>query len=376
MADVPINPEVLRWAVEEARITDEDAAAACGVDWAIYESWISGEAKPNTGQVRQLARRLGRSFQFFMLPAPPESAPVSARFRKSLHEEVPEPEKESAAIRTAKRVQDVAYWALDDARVSAGIPRRLAQETPASYAKRLRQSLGWNLQIQRQMTSKSAVFRGLRERIENLGVVVLLQGAGQKSFRGFSLSGEVPLIFVNRDYKGAALRSFTLIHEMAHLGSGTGGRSCYYDDTKAERWCNQVATEFLMPAQEFKAYLDKRNFTYVTETNLEPVRLASNYFHASWLAIAIRLQEIGRAGSTLPDYVRKNAILEQDPPAPVPGIDRSTPVLRQEEFGSGYVRALRDAVVDDRLSELEAGRLLRSNAKQLGSLWQLTSGVR
>jgi Zn-dependent peptidase ImmA (M78 family) len=376
VADVPINKEVLRWAIGEARISPSVLADRCGFDEDKVSSWLDGDELPNTGQVRQMAKRLGRSFQFFMLPEPPKSAPLNAQFRRSLHDSVPEPEKEATALRAAQRVQTVARWAVEDAAAEVSVPVRSQDESPAAYAARLRVALSWSMTVQRRQSSKSAVFRLLRERIENLGVIVLLQGAGAKSFRGFSLEEDLPIIFVNKDYKGAALRSFTLIHELAHLGSGTGGRSCYYDDTNPERWCNQVATEFLMPRQAFESYLDGIRVKFVTAENLEPLRLASNYFKASWLALAIRLTEIGRADDELVEFVKLNAVVEQDPSAPVPGIDRSTPVLRREEFGDSYVRVVRRAVEESRLSEVEAGRLLRSNAKQLGSLWQLTSGLK
>ena len=201
----------------------------------------------------------------------------------------------------------------------------------------------------------------------------MLQPAGKGNFRGFSLAGGPSLVFINKDYGGAALRSFTLLHEMAHLGAGTGDRSCYYENTGKERWCNQVATEFLLPRDRFVAYLSSKGISRVTERDLDDVRLISNYFKASWLAVAIRLTEVDAADQTLVDYIKHNYDVEKDPSAPVTGVDRSTPVIRNEEFGGNYIRYVRKAVEDSRLSELEAGKMLRSNSRQLHELWQMTS---
>jgi Zn-dependent peptidase ImmA (M78 family) len=371
MVHIHINPSVLGWAVVDARTSPDHLDDKCGFNPGLVESWISGEIEPNTGELRKVSRALGRSLQFFLLPEPPTSTDQQARFRRSLHDDSPEPEKEVTALRLARRAQKFAYWA--DESVSARLLVAMPDETAPSYARRLTDVLNWNLGIQRSATSKSAVFRLLRQRVESLGALVMLQPAGKKNFRGFSLAGDPPLIFVNKDYGGAALRSFTLLHEMAHLGKGTGDRSCYYENTGEERWCNQVATEFLLPKKAFKSYIESKGVDHVTERDLDIVRLASNNFKASWLAVTIRLKEIGFAEDSLVEYVRDNFDLERDPSTPITGVDRTTPVIRNEEFGTNYIRYVHKAVSESRLSEIEAGKLLRSNAQQLHSLWQLTS---
>lgn len=372
MAKVPINADVLKWAIEDAGVDAVELAHRCSLSADSLEDWMSGDESPNTTELRKLASKLGRSLQFFMLPEPPAQSSIDVRFRKSLHDDALEPEKESAALRSARRAQSFIRWTEVDVD-AANILERTSGEAASAYAARLKEHLGWTTTMQKRATSKSAVFRELRDRADKLGVVVLLQSAGKKSFRGFSLAQSPPLIFVNKDYGGGALRSFTLIHELAHLGSGTAGRFCYYDDTKQERWCNQVATEFLLPSADFISYIRSKKVRWVNSSDLDVVRLASNHYKASWLAVAIRLKEFGFADSSLEDHIRENFDVEKDPSTPVPGIDRSTPVLRGEEFGGLYLRSVRQAVASTRLSELEASRLLRSNAEQLHRLLNLDS---
>lgn len=75
-------------------------------------------------------------------------------------------------------------------------------------------------------------------------------------FRGFALSDRLaPLVFVNsRQTKNAQL--FTIAHEVAHIWRGNTGMSLdgpgRDDQSAVERWCNQVASQFLVPGEDLE----------------------------------------------------------------------------------------------------------------------------
>ena len=84
-------------------------------------------------------------------------------------------------------------------------------------------------------------FAKRREAIEQQGILDL------NEFRGFALSNEyAPLIFINSKDTDAA-RSFTLLHELAHIAIGKSGLSNDLYEHQVEQWCNKVAAEVLIP---------------------------------------------------------------------------------------------------------------------------------
>jgi len=97
-------------------------------------------------------------------------------------------------------------------------------------------------------------------------------------FRGFSLIDEMaPLVFVNaRQTINGQL--FTLAHEFAHVWKGIGGISDedlrYDPHSDVERWCNQVASEFLIPSADLRQRYESVSGLGLTD---QLARLASTY---------------------------------------------------------------------------------------------------
>jgi Zn-dependent peptidase ImmA (M78 family) len=100
-----------------------------------------------------------------------------------------------------------------------------------------------------------AVFTTLREAAERAGVIVILKGdlgshhtaIEVDAFRGLSLPDRIaPLVVIN-DNDARSAWPFTLIHELAHLWLGQSAVSDQSPARKEERFCNDVASRFLLP---------------------------------------------------------------------------------------------------------------------------------
>lgn len=120
---------------------------------------------------------------------------------------------------------------------------------------------------------------------EEAGILVMRNGVvgnngmrklSTKEFRGFALSDPyAPLVFINtRDAQAAQL--FTLIHEIAHIWLGESAVSniekTQTDGETAERYCNAVAAEVLVPKEDFIARWNRRSDPFS-----EIKRLAGTY---------------------------------------------------------------------------------------------------
>ena len=57
---VPINGDVLAWAMEQAGVDDLELAERCGTSPDVVEEWRDGDLEPTKTQFRQLVARLRR----------------------------------------------------------------------------------------------------------------------------------------------------------------------------------------------------------------------------------------------------------------------------------------------------------------------------
>lgn len=264
MTTVAASIPVLRWAVQRARLHDEDLSAR----FRKWPLWLTGEAQPTLKQLEDFARLTHTAIGYFFLPEPPALALPVPDFRTLRDEELREPS--SALLDTLYLCQQRQDWYRDYARVHglarlAFVGSAQVNEAPQAVAERMRVELKLSTQERRQLPTWTDALRQLIAKAEEAGVMVMASGiVGSNShrkldvgeFRGFALADDLaPLVFLNgADSKAAQM--FTLAHELAHLWLGATGVS----DTEAgqvpeqgiERWCNQVAAELLMPLEALR----------------------------------------------------------------------------------------------------------------------------
>ena len=153
------------------------------------------------------------------------------------------------------------------------------------------------------------------------------------------------------------------MHELGHIFHAQR-RVCYGGDSGVERWCNQFAASFLMPAGEVSAYFESSKLAFSSSSDTDPVRRVANRFKASWLAAAIRLEELSLAPLGVADFVRKNRPEPKETGFNPEG-GRRKPEIRVDEFGATFVSVISAAIDAGRMPSLDARRILKVDGFQL-----------
>lgn len=379
MGNIEIQGDVLEWAISDSGLDRAQIIGSLDSSKNLTDPAVD-KVSISESDLRKIASATRRPMHFFALASPPSDnkSTVPVNFRAPASNDgkprALNPE-ERFAVRQAKRRQDVA----------SKLARRLAEnpvkiielkpgESPASAAQRAADWLGWDLKKDRKkLNSKNKVFVALRTALADHGILTNFVKVEGDSFRGFSLHHEyAPLIFINGSLKSPAARSFTLLHELAHLIMGVD-KACARHDlqsrTSDEAWCNRFAAAFMMPAEDVKTYLQKYpKKDFVTSNDLETLRLVSNYFRTSYFSAAIRLKELGLSNEALVKSV-SGSFQEAEKPGRAPG--KTRPELRLAEFGSVFTRLVDQAIEQASVSEVEARKLFRVDKDELRTLRHL-----
>jgi len=305
-----INPDMLVWARKGAALSLEDAAAKTGISKKKLEAYEAKTDNPTRNQLFTLARVYRQSLITFYLENPPQIAQLGKDFRR-LARHASEQEE---AILNALHLD---IWARKD--LVRGILEDDEDACPLDFIGSLKigeSVIGAADRIKERLEIKSddwtsqhrspdKLFTDLRERVESLGVFVLLLGnlgtyhtnISEKIFRGFAITDDLaPFIVINGNDARAA-RSFTLMHELVHLFVGEAGLSSQpivenprnaIDDV--EKFCNNVAGEILLPKralQEAPTFKDRSEAA-------EFISRKAEYHNLSKPMVAYRLLQMGK----------------------------------------------------------------------------------
>ena len=277
--EVPqVNPDILRWARETAGLTQEDAArklaipdtkTAMAVDR--LRAMEDGERPPTRPMLSRMAKQYHRPLVAFYLSQPPRRANWGRDFRAPSTDRSARDEAVlDALVRNVQARQGLLRSAMLDDDDDLAPLRFLGSatiDTPvARVVAAIRDTLGLQPVEFRAASNPDEAFRLLRSHAERAGIFVLLLGnlgsyhtdLDVEVFRGFALLDDfAPFVVVNpKDSAGA--RSFTLLHELAHLWLREPGVSAGDPTDPVEVYCNRVASSFLLPHNELASRKHER----------------------------------------------------------------------------------------------------------------------
>ncbi|MDI6782031.1 MAG: ImmA/IrrE family metallo-endopeptidase [bacterium] len=172
--------------------------------------------------------------------------------------------------------------------VPAFNPPKLIENVATDYA--AKQVRNWL-----KLSDERYDFAEWKEKLEEKGIFIFMtskyKGWSQidkKLFRGLAMyhSG-LPIIIIN-DSDAKKAQSFTLFHELGHLLRKESALDDWEEPLNpVEKWCNELAGNVLMPAEQFRAAVDNN-----TIDDLDAVKRIAMDFHVSPYACLVRLRQM------------------------------------------------------------------------------------
>ena len=274
-----ITPSMLTWARETAGLSVEDAASKLGLKSSAkatatdqLEAYERGDAKPTRNQLMKIASTYRRPLSVFYRQIPPAEGDQGEDFR-TLSAAVSNKETAlfKAILRDIRTRQDMVKSILEDDeehQKRSFVGSMPVTSNTVGAVQSIQQVLGINEyhEFQRKLNSPDKLLSALRQKVEDIGVFVLYVGnlgsyhtnVSTRVFRGIAIADEIAPFIVINDQDAVPARSFTLIHELVHLFTGSTGvsnaPSVFRGEerkTRIERFCNDVASEFLLPEESF-----------------------------------------------------------------------------------------------------------------------------
>lgn len=296
-----INPRLLTWARETAGFTVPEAAPKLGLkDGANGTAAEKLAAIEETGQIsrpvlQKAAAVFRRPLIAFYLPDVPRRgergedfrAPASAGGSVSPKEEA----MLDALVRDVRARQQLVREILEDEEEVVKLPfvaSMSKNSSPKAVAEAVRLAIDFKIDAQERCGTPEHLFRQLRSAAERAGVYVLVLGdlgspqsdISEQVFRGFALTDSFAPFVVINDNDAAAGRSFTLVHELAHIivgSSGVSGPLRRSSKNPVERLCNDAASCFLLPPGALDAIAQSAKGADATTANQLSAAIAAKW---------------------------------------------------------------------------------------------------
>jgi Zn-dependent peptidase ImmA (M78 family) len=380
-----INPDVLRWARETAGLSVEEAAERLGLKNTAHatatdklQQLEAGDRMPSRTTLEKAVTAYRRPLIAFYMVAPPKRGERGADFRA---QPGAASKRDNAILDTLLRDMNARQQMLrdlledtDEAESRPFVASAKISNGPRNVAGLIRKQLKVTWDQQKRCKDTNALFSRLRTSAEAAGIYVLLLGdvgswhsdIGEEVFRGFALADDVAPIAVINDNDAASARPFTLIHELAHIwigASGISGPLRGIPDNVIERFCNDAASEFLLPSDELPNLSSLRNAPF--DDVVDAVQSIAGRWNVSESAVAYRMNLNGWISSqvasslfaTYAERWRTHKQHEKEKRRP----DENGPTyyaVRRHRLGVGLLDGIRRALQEEFVSYTRAAKIL------------------
>lgn len=355
---------MLKWEREQVGLTVGEVADTLQVSPTEVRGWEDGNVTPSLADLRRLAQLYVCPVGYFFLGSPLREA-RQLDFRGLGPDKELSYESHKTLRRFLRYVEVAGEWM-----ERLGFPKEafipeLPLRDPAEAAQQAVQLLGVTQEVRESWGSPDEAFSAWRLAVERRGILVLSMTLPRGGIRGASTWPEngVPGILVNHsDTESGTGRTFTLLHEFAHLLVRRAGLVCdFRGQPEVETFANRLAARAMVPLDALRSRLSDLGLNrfrgHWTDSELNRIR---EPFHVSRDVIAISLEEMRLAE---PGYyhARRTAWDKRGfgrRPLGAPGFRQTKPQRKHRELGevmSGLVLA---AAENESVSRLDVAEVL------------------
>src|SRR3989344_689816 len=265
---IEINPEVINWAISSSGWDKSELISKLHISEPVYGDWLKGNI--TITQLENLANKLKRPLAIFLLPKAPEEKPKPKDYRMLPGKYGKFNKKTILAIRKARYlqgiIQELAINIENDLKPKIMILK--ITDDPEEIAVKYRGLLDFSVEKQTtELKDAYKVYSYLRGALEDKNIYSFQISMPIEDARGFALSDKDPKVIVANSQDEIEARIFTLMHEFGHvlLGETAISLSEFQTQDKIERWCNQFASNFLLPKELAQSIFSQKQESF-TET--------------------------------------------------------------------------------------------------------------
>lgn len=385
-----INPKILIWARETAGLDIDEAARSLQLGGArqngkqALEDYENGIKAPSRPLLLRMAKQYRRPLLTFYLQEPPRQSERGEDFRTLPgdrgHESAPKLDALVRDVFVRQRLIKSILEDADEAKTLDFVNSMTADQKVVDAAKAICAKLSFNLGEFREKKTVEESFNYIRGLTEKLGVFVLLIGnlgthhtaLSTDVFRGFALAEKVAPFVVINDQDAKVAWSFTLLHELAHIWLGRTGVSGADFEQMVEQFCNDIASEILLPEAEID------QFPQLSRDRNEVITIVSDFANrrkVSRALVAYRLlksHQINRGQwSDLTDEFRRSWEAEKAKKKERAADAAGGPnyyVVKRHRVGNALVEVARRAIAEGFVTPTKAGRILGVRATNVQAL--------
>ena len=298
---VRVAADVCDWVAGAVRLNAEQSE--------MLNKWKSGERQPTFNQLEKFSNKISIPLGFLLLKEPPVEAFEPLKYR-TINSVSKKNDLSRELADTIYQMEKIRHWMREymirtDSDKIFFVGSLKAYTKVKDIAAYIRERLNIEENWYENSQSAESSFKTLREKISQMGIIVMKNGVALNNtrrpldvneFRAFTLIDDyAPLVFINgKDSITGNL--FSLVHEIVHVGLGTGDFfNEKISDSKEETVSNAVAAEILIPNLIFIAKWAEisENRSDSTIADFEIIDLLAKYFKCSSVVVARRAYDNG-----------------------------------------------------------------------------------